>query len=135
MGSEEPSKPQSGAVLVSDECKSPKSSLLSPQAVPRTAETSPQRNCSYDTSPISFANTEWQNSGVANGPQPQSAPTGSLRDIYWRSPATMVACFLLGVLTSLGHHLYYSSLDGDLVGDVDDQQRRLRFESSHPYIS
>lgn len=40
----------------------------------------------------------------------------------------MVACFFLGVLIALGHHLYYNSLKGDLVGDQDEQQRKLRFD-------
>jgi hypothetical protein len=46
--------------------------------------------------------------------------------IYWRSPITMVSLFLFGVVMCLGHHLYYNSLIGKLVGDVDDQQRALR---------
>jgi len=46
--------------------------------------------------------------------------------IYWRSPITMVTFFLFGVFISVGHHLYYNSLVGQAVGDVDDQQRVLR---------
>jgi hypothetical protein len=47
--------------------------------------------------------------------------------IYWRSPISMVTFFLLGVFMSVGHHLYYSSLVGQVVGNVNDQQTALRF--------
>ena len=57
--------------------------------------------------------------------QPRFYGSGS-RVIYWRSPASMIACFFLGVFIALGHHLYYTSLKGDLVGDEDEQQRKLR---------
>jgi hypothetical protein len=46
--------------------------------------------------------------------------------IYWRSPITMVTFFLLGIFISVGHHLYYNSLVGQAVGDVNDQQMVLR---------
>jgi hypothetical protein len=51
-----------------------------------------------------------------------------LNGIYWRSPASMVIWFLVGTLMALDHHLYYRSLDGQVVGDVDEQQRKLRSE-------
>src|ERR1700730_17251812 len=46
--------------------------------------------------------------------------------IHWLSPITMLSLFLFGVLMCLGHHVYYNSLVGQVVGDVDDQQRALR---------
>lgn len=46
--------------------------------------------------------------------------------IYWRPPVTMISLFLLGVGSSLGHHLYYASLEGRQVGGMDEQQWALR---------
>jgi hypothetical protein len=46
--------------------------------------------------------------------------------IYWLSPITMVSLFFLGVFMSIGHYFYYSSLVGNVVGGIDDQQRALR---------
>lgn len=49
--------------------------------------------------------------------------------IYWRSPIGMVSFLLFGVLASVSHHLYYSSLDGKQVGNDNDQQWALRFDT------
>jgi hypothetical protein len=46
--------------------------------------------------------------------------------IYWPSPITMVSSFFVGVSMCLGHHLYYNSLIGEVVGDNDGQQRAIR---------
>ena len=46
--------------------------------------------------------------------------------IYWRSPITMVAFLFLGIFASIAHHLYYTSLDGNRVGNDREQQWALR---------
>jgi hypothetical protein len=50
-----------------------------------------------------------------------------LRDIYWASPASMLSLLLFGIAMSVGHHFYYNSLVGKVVGDENDQQRTHRF--------
>jgi hypothetical protein len=47
--------------------------------------------------------------------------------LYWFSPVYMVGSFLIGLAMAIGHHSYYASLSGDLVGNTDDQQWALRF--------
>lgn len=46
--------------------------------------------------------------------------------IYLYSPIAMVGAFLFGVAMAVSHHFYYHSLNGDVVGNMDDQQRALR---------
>jgi hypothetical protein len=46
--------------------------------------------------------------------------------IYWRSPITMVAFLFLGIFASIAHHIYYTSLDGNRVGNDREQQWALR---------
>lgn len=52
--------------------------------------------------------------------------TGHHEGIYWRSPNMMIGFFLLGVIASISHHFYYSSLDGKRVGNDNSQQWALR---------
>jgi hypothetical protein len=47
--------------------------------------------------------------------------------IYWLSPITMLVLLLIGISASVGHHTYYSSLDGKVVGNDTDQQWKLRY--------
>jgi hypothetical protein len=49
------------------------------------------------------------------------------RSIHWPSPLCMVALSIVGVFSSVEHHIYYHSLDGQIVGNVNDQQNALRF--------
>lgn len=55
--------------------------------------------------------------------------------IYWRSPVTMVAFFLFGIIASISHHVYYSSLDGNQVGNDNSQQWALRLEQRFTCLS
>lgn len=52
------------------------------------------------------------------GPGPQR--------IYWLSPVSMIGAFLAGVSTAIAHHVYYHSLDGQVVGNSERQQWALR---------
>ena len=47
--------------------------------------------------------------------------------IYLRAPVLMIFFFFVGIIASLGHHGYYSSLHGDRVGTEAQQQWSLRF--------
>lgn len=44
----------------------------------------------------------------------------------WRSPGLMLCTYLIGLAAAVGQHFFYTSLAGDLVGDMDNQQRVLR---------
>jgi hypothetical protein len=46
----------------------------------------------------------------------QSQLSNRTSRIHWRAYATMVASLLFGVLLALGHHLFYSHLNGKPVG-------------------
>jgi len=56
--------------------------------------------------------------GSANEPQPQG--------IYWRSPISMAVFLFFGVMSCVGHHLYYMSWDKEEVGTDSQQQWVLR---------
>lgn len=53
-------------------------------------------------------------------------PSVHKRGHYWRSPASMVLLYLMGLSTALGLHFFYSSQSGNVVGNIDQQQRVLR---------
>lgn len=46
--------------------------------------------------------------------------------IYWVSPFKMVFFLLVGILMSVGHHVYYQSRVGKVVGNENDQQNEHR---------
>ena len=54
--------------------------------------------------------------------EPSTSGTGGL----WRSTATMIMTFLLGVALAFSLHGYYSNLDREVVGNVVAQQNALR---------
>lgn len=54
-----------------------------------------------------------------------SVPPGPQR-IYWLSPVSMIGAFLAGGCTAIAHHVYYHSLDGQVVGNSERQQWPLR---------
>jgi hypothetical protein len=45
------------------------------------------------------------------------------REFHWVSRKFMVGYLTVGVATMLGHHFYYRSRVGQVVGDVFEQQR------------
>lgn len=49
------------------------------------------------------------------------------KGIDWRSPASMLFAFFIGMVAAVGQHIFYSSLSGRPVGDTDHQQRMLRY--------
>jgi hypothetical protein len=46
--------------------------------------------------------------------------------IHWLSPTIMISCLIGGACFAVGHHFYYHSLGGHIVGTVSDQQWALR---------
>lgn len=41
------------------------------------------------------------------------------RHIHWQAPCLIVGFLVLGVIFSVGHHLFYRALDGNMVTDKD----------------
>lgn len=56
----------------------------------------------------------------------QESPEIVRHCIHWLSPTWMIVTFFAGLLLSVGHHLYYHSLDGQVVGNSQRQQWALR---------
>ena len=56
-------------------------------------------------------------------------------DMYWRSPLTMLFVFALGIACALALHGYYTKLDGQKVGNTQQQQRALRIGTALAYFS
>lgn len=55
------------------------------------------------------------------------------RQIYWLAPTTVAVAFSAGVLFALGHHLFYSNLNGRFVSD--DQYNVLGTQISRQSIN
>jgi hypothetical protein len=54
------------------------------------------------------------------------------RSIYWVPLTMMCVSLLLGIGLAVGHHIYYSWLNGQDVGSTDSQQWSLRYvETKH----
>lgn len=64
-----------------------------------------------------------------------SVAPGAQFHIYWRSVVTMILAFLLGLGSALALHGYYSSLNGKIVGDTDQQQTALRIGTTLAFIT
>jgi hypothetical protein len=47
--------------------------------------------------------------------------------IYWAQPVLMVSSGLLGILLAIGHHAYYSKLNGTLASTPEKQQWPIGF--------
>lgn len=57
------------------------------------------------------------------------------RDIFWRPPTAMILSMVMGIGCSVALHCYYTSLDGTLVGNGDDQQRSLRIGTTLAFFA
>jgi hypothetical protein len=49
-------------------------------------------------------------------------------EFHWASRKVMLGCLAVGVATMLGHHFYYYSLVGHVVGDIFEQQRTRMYD-------
>jgi hypothetical protein len=83
---------------------------------------------------VAFSNVEVSDSEASKktllSPRDESPESPHPREhhngVYWRSPVSMIALFLLGILMAIGHHLYYASLRSKEVGNDNEQQWALR---------
>ncbi|MCJ1467673.1 hypothetical protein MMC07_006298 [Pseudocyphellaria aurata] len=55
--------------------------------------------------------------------------------IYWISPALMLLTYLIGLAAAAGQHCFYSSLVGHYVGNIDQQQRVLRYGTTFAFAT
>lgn len=77
---------------------------------------------------INFSSEEKQNMRISRRVPPMNLGSDPPESrIYWWSPTSMLLTYLIGVLSAVGQHIFYSSLAGDYVGDMDQQQRVLRY--------
>lgn len=73
----------------------------------------------------------------ANYPQEPETPA---RRIHWRMPASIMFFLLAGVVCAIGHHIYYSWLDDQIVNhtdaswDLTSQQWRLRIGTGFAFL-
>lgn len=74
----------------------------------------------YDREPPLYQHEPSDNPRRHNGPLTQ-------RYIHWLSPTVMIASLIAGVCFAIGHHCYYTWLNGRVVGNVGKQQWALRF--------
>lgn len=61
-------------------------------------------------------------------------PQHPKKGVDWRSPASMLFAFFIGLMAAVGQHAFYSALAGQLVGDTDHQQQMLRYVTSVGYL-
>ncbi|KAH6713525.1 hypothetical protein BKA61DRAFT_43274 [Leptodontidium sp. MPI-SDFR-AT-0119] len=141
MTSEVTAKDMPGLV-VDETAVSPGSSpLLIPQVAANESEEQPRitqirRIGSVSSAAPSSQETHQRNvTGSEYVPRQSSSSDVEKKKIYWRSPASMIACFFIGIFVALGHHLYYTSLKADLVGNEDEQQRKLRYGTTFAFVT
>lgn len=65
----------------------------------------------------------------------QSIATSKAWGIHWRAPTLMVAYLLLGIGFALGHHFYWSSLEGTVVPSETDQEWSQRLGIAAAFIA
>ncbi|KAH8670218.1 hypothetical protein BGZ60DRAFT_527700 [Tricladium varicosporioides] len=115
------------AISSQNASSSPSSSpRINPEATGATSSEPIEKITSRGTGSVSWAPIQWPYRDGTNG-KPIASTSEPETHIYWRSPASMVAAFVVGILMAVGHHLYYSSLDSDIVGNPDEQQGKLRY--------
>lgn len=62
------------------------------------------------------------------------------RGVHWKTPASMMFFLLAGIVCAIGHHLYYSWLDNQIVNhtdkswDITSQQWRLRIGTGFAFL-
>lgn len=65
--------------------------------------------------------------------EPTTLVTPELK-IHWAAPVGMVAFFLSGVIVAIGHHIYYTWLDGTSISDDESQQWAVRFGTVFAFL-
>lgn len=54
--------------------------------------------------------------------------------VDWRKPFFICAALFCGLALALGHHLYYSSLNGTVAGDEERQAWTIRFGTAFAFL-
>lgn len=54
--------------------------------------------------------------------------------VGWRLPTLMIGLFLCGLSFSVGHHVYYKSLDNTLVKSTEEQTWALRIGTGFAFV-
>lgn len=109
-------------------------SPIEPIAMYTSGEKERPSDCFYE---VDFTATDKQNMGNPQREIPPKDFGGAVREttIYWISPVLMLSTYLVGLAAAVGQHCFYSSLAEDYVGNIDEQQRVLRFAISFDSLS
>ncbi|KAJ5951220.1 uncharacterized protein N7479_009633 [Penicillium vulpinum] len=70
----------------------------------------------------------------ASPPSVRDENTPAAWGVGWRCPTLMVAFVVCGAMFSMGHHLYYRSLDNTLVHSVDQQTWAIRIGTGFAFL-
>ncbi|KAL3478958.1 hypothetical protein BJX99DRAFT_93954 [Aspergillus californicus] len=70
-----------------------------------------------------------------SGPVPDGKKAKKSDGIHWRMPTAMCSCWLLGIGLAIGHHFYYASLDGTLVGSQSQQEWSSRIGTGLAFLT
>lgn len=97
---------------------SPPSLVFSPEALVRRRSVGPPNATQVET--IELAQFRSESNTVT---QMSSETT---QRIHWLSPSLMTGAFIASIFLAIGHHLYYQSLNGQVVGSSQRQQWPLR---------
>jgi len=91
-------------------------------------QANPQQNlaAAHEEPPPDVPNNQMSDTAVARTAQ-HTASTRQAHGISWRSSSLMLTCFVLGLLASIGHHLFYQHFSGSIVGGKNEQERNIRF--------
>ena len=55
--------------------------------------------------------------------------------IHWRAPTTIIVTFVFGLVCAIGHHIFYSSLDGKLVdNELSSQQINIAIGTAFAFL-
>ncbi|KAF9888266.1 hypothetical protein FE257_008835 [Aspergillus nanangensis] len=70
----------------------------------------------------------------ASPPTEKDVPFPAEWGVGWRCPTLMVGLFLCGLLLSVGHHLYYNSLDNTVVNSAEQQTWAIRIGTGFAFL-
>ncbi|OQE22468.1 hypothetical protein PENSTE_c010G08634 [Penicillium steckii] len=73
-------------------------------------------------------------SSTSSVPTPKHDHSSAEWGVGWRSPTLMIGLFLCGLSFSVGHHVYYKSLDDTLVKSTEEQTWALRIGTGFAFV-
>jgi hypothetical protein len=71
---------------------------------------------------------------LTSEPTPKEDHSPAVWGLGWRSPTLMVVLYLCGLALSVGHHLYYNSLDNTLVKSAEQQTWAIRIGTGFAFV-